>query len=456
MYEMSLLPGLVAHSPIYQSTISQSAIIDLETRYTSGVYPKRPLAIVRGQGAHVWDADGNEYIDCVGGQGAANLGHAHPAIVKAVSEQAARLISCPEIFYNDQRARLLARLVEVAPVGLERAFLCNSGAEAIEAALKFARLSTGRAGVVAAMRGFHGRTMGALSATWSPQYREPFEPLLPGFSHVPFNDLAALERAVGAGTAAVLLEAVQGEGGVHPAHPEFLLGAQALCRERGALLIVDEIQTGYGRTGRLFACQHYGIEPDLLAVAKSMAGGLPMGACLIGPRVGPIRPMTHGSTFGGNPLACAAALATLDVMQRTSPPGPLSFDQAQDKSYEERGRAAPLPSPGEPVLSSSKEGLGVGVGETLPERAARLGDYLLDRLRRIESPLIREVRGLGLMVGVELKVKVTPILQALQALGVLALPAGGTVLRLLPPLVIEQADLERVVTVIEKVLAPDR
>jgi len=387
--------------------MDQQTIMALEAAHTSGVYSKRPLAIVRGQGARVWDADGNEYIDCVGGQGSANLGHAHPAVVAAVQHQAETLITCPEIFYNDQRAQLLERLVAVAPGDLNRAFLCNSGAEAVEAAIKFARVSTGRTGIVATMRGFHGRTMGALSATWSRTYRQPFEPLVPGFSHVPFNDLAALDRAVGATTAAVLLEAVQGEGGVHPAEPEFLHGAQALCRERGALLIMDEVQTGYGRTGKLFASQHYGIEPDLMAVAKSMAGGVPMGACLLGPRVGELPKHVHGSTFGGNPLACAAALATLEVMIR----------------------------------------------DDLPGRASRLGSWLLEQLQGLDSPLIREVRGVGLMVGVELRGKVTPILKGLQARGVLALPAGGTVLRLLPPLVIEQSDLERVVAAIAETLA---
>ncbi len=401
--------------PIYQPT--NLPIYQLESARTSGVYPKRPLAIVRGEAARVWDASGREYIDCVGGQGAANLGHAHPAIVAAVSRQAATLISCPEIFYNDRRAELLDRLAALAPTGAQetRIFLCNSGAEANEAALKFARLSTGRPGIVAAVRSFHGRTFGALSATGNKEYRQPFEPLVPGFSHVPYNDSAALEAAVGDDTAAVILEVVQGEGGVHPATADYLARAQALCRARGALLILDEVQTGYGRTGKLFACQHYGLQPDLMTIAKSMAGGLPMGACLIGPAVQGIKPLTHGSTFGGNPLACAAALATLEVMTQRD-----------------------------------------AAGETLPERAARLGSYLLGRLRRIESPLIREVRGLGLMVGVDLRVKVTPILQKLQEMGVLALPAGATVLRLLPPLVIAQDDLDRVVEAIERALSDDK
>lgn len=385
------------------------AIIDLETRYTSGVYSKRPLTIVRGEGARVWDADGNEYIDCVGGQGAANLGHAHPAVVGAIARQAGLLISCPEIFHNDQRALLLERLVGVAPDGLSRAFLCNSGAEAIEAAIKFARASTGRTGIVAAMRGFHGRTMGALSATANRRYQEPFAPLVPGFSHVPYNDLAALDGAVTDETAAVLLEVVQGEGGVHPADPEYLAGARALCSERGALLILDEVQTGFGRTGRMFACQHVGVIPDLMTAAKSLAGGMPMGACLIGERLGSMRGVSHGTTFGGNPLSCAAALATLDTL----------------------------------------------VQDDLPSRAARLGTHLLARINALDAPIIRGVRGLGLMVGIELKVKVTPILKRLQELGVLALPAGATVLRLLPPLVIEQDDLDRVVDAISLALAGD-
>jgi len=390
----------------------QSEMVRSEVAHTSGVYPKRPLAIVRGEGARVWDDEGREYIDCVGGQGAANLGHAHPAIVAALSEQAARLISCPEIFYNDRRAELLARLTEVAPEGLDRAFLCNSGTEAVEAALKFARLATGRTGVVAAMRGFHGRTMGALSATWHRDYRTPFEPLVPGFSHIPYNDLGALEQAVTDDTAAVLLEPVQGEGGVHPAAPGYLASAAELCRERGALLILDEVQTGFGRTGRLFACEHDGVTPDLLAVAKSMAGGVPMGACLIGPRVGRLAPLSHGSTFGGNPLACAAGLATLDMLTRVDPL----------------------------------------TGETLPQRAARLGGWLVDAIRSLDAPSVREVRGRGLLVGVELRSKVTPVLQQLQALGVLALPAGMTVLRLLPPLVITEDELARVVDALREVL----
>jgi acetylornithine/LysW-gamma-L-lysine aminotransferase len=383
-------------------TLDTAAIKSLEDQYTSGVYTKRPVVIVRGLGAHLWDSDGKEYIDCAGGQGTANLGHANPAVAKAIAEQAQTLISCPEMFYNDRRAALEERLVSLT--GMGRVFLCNSGAEAVEASLKFARLFTGRTQVVATMRGFHGRTMGALSATWEKKYREPFEPLIPGFSHIAYNDKEALNAAVTDQTAAVILEVVQGEGGVRPGDPAFLRLAQDLCHQRGALFIIDEVQTGFGRTGKLFAHQHYGLEPDLLCLAKSIAGGLPMGAALIHTRLGALPQAAHGSTFGGNPLACAASLAALDYIEENH----------------------------------------------LSERAAELGEWFKGALERIESPHIREVRGLGLIVGIELKQKVTPFLQELMAQGVMALPAGLTVMRFLPPLVISKEDLG---IVVEKVTA---
>jgi acetylornithine/LysW-gamma-L-lysine aminotransferase len=359
---------------------------------------------VRGQGARVWDESGQEYIDCVGGHGVSLVGHCHPAITEAISRQAAQMVTCPGIFYNDKRALLLARLAELT--GLQRAFLCNSGTEAVEGAFKFARLSTGRTGIVATMRGFHGRTMGALSATWNKKYREPFMPLVPGFTHVPYDKIERMEEAVTEETAAVIVEVVQGEGGVRPGSGDYLRALRALCDERGALLIVDEVQTGFGRTGKLFAYQHHDVLPDILCLAKGMAGGIPMGAIVLGTKVTGIHSGVHGSTFGGNPLACAAALATIDVI----------------------------------------------VGEDLPAQATAKGDYLRGRLERIEAPVIREVRGLGLMVGVELKTRARAYLEALIERGVLALPAGPTVLRLLPPLTISQQDLETVAEAVEAVL----
>ena len=386
-----------------------SGVMDIEQAHASGVTAKRDLVIVRGEGARVWDDQGRSYIDCVGGHGVASVGHANPAVVEAISRQAATLITLSDAFYNDVRSHLLDKLASIAPEGLNKAFLGNSGAEAVEAALKLARLSTGRTGVVAAMRGFHGRTMGALSVTWEPNYRKPFEPLIPGFKHVPYNNLDAMREAVGDETAAVILEVVQGEGGVHPADPDYLHGVRQLCDETGALLILDEVQTGFGRTGRMFACEHYGVMPDLLCLAKAIAGGVPMGAVLFGDSIQNIRPGVHGTTFGGNPLACAAAEAAIGYM-----------------------------------LEHYRAG-----------QAARKGRWAMERLRRIESPLIRGVRGMGLLIGVDLRKRVTPYLRALMAEGVLALPAGSTVLRILPPLVIEDEDLAIVCDTIEKVLTTD-
>jgi len=383
-------------------------IIETEQRYTSGVYPKREVAIVRGLGTRMWDDEGREYLDCTSGQGVANLGHCHPAVARALAEQSQRLITCPEIFYNDQRAKLLKRLAELTPEGLERFFLCNSGAEAIEGALKLARLSTKRTGIVATMRGFHGRTMGALSATWNKKYRKPFAPLVPDYKHVPFNKLAKMEAVIDDNTAAVLVEIVQGEGGVRPGDADYFQGLRDLCHERGALLVIDEVQTGFGRTGRWFASEHMGIVPDIMALGKAIAGGYPMGAVALGPRVNKLAKGTHGSTFGGNPLACAASLAALDA-------------------YEQEG---------------------------LIEHSAKEGAYLLTRLQEsLKTPLVRGIRGLGLMIGIELKIRVTPILRALMERGVLALPAGPTVLRLLPPLVITREELDRAVDAIAESLA---
>jgi len=376
------------------SAVAATDWAGLQRRYELDVYGKRGPTLVRGEGATVWDDSGRAYIDCVGGQGAANLGHANPRVVAAIQRQAGRLISCPGMFYNDVKARYLEKLLRAAPRGLARAFLCNSGAEAVEAALKFARLATGRSGVVAVKRGFHGRTFGALSATHNPKYTDDFGPLVPGFAHVRLNDVEALRAAVSAETAAVIVEIVQGEGGVRPASPAFLRAARALCDRHGALLIVDEIQTGFGRTGALFACDRVNLRPDLLCLAKSIAGGAPMGATLVNARVD-IPVGKHGSTFGGNPLACAAAEAALDEL----------------------------------------------IERDLPGQGLAKGEALMARIRAADLSAVRETRGMGLMIGIELKSRVRPVLERLMDAGVLALPAGATVLRLLPPLVIAPEEL---------------
>src|SRR5690349_1599074 len=294
--------------------------IEIENRHTSGVYAKQTLTIVRGQGASLFDPDGVEYLDCASGHGVANLGHAHPKIAEALYKQASTLITLFESFPNDQRAVLMKKITSLIE-GLDRVFLCNSGTESVEAAFKFARLSTGRKNIVAAMRAFHGRTYGSLSATFNKKYRDGFEPLVPGFSHVAYNNIEVLDKAINEETAAVILEVVQGEGGVYPASAEYIRAARQICDERGALLIVDEIQTGFGRTGKLFAIQHFGVTPDMLTCAKSLAGGVPIGAVLIGRKIKNLTPGVHGSTFGGNPLSCAAANAALDVMKEEGLPG---------------------------------------------------------------------------------------------------------------------------------------
>lgn len=380
-------------------------IYETELAFGAGVYAKQPLTIVRGSGATLWDENGVSYLDCTSGHGVANFGHAHPKIVQAIADQANTLVTLFETFPNNRRAALMEKILSLAP-GLERVFFCNSGTESIEAAFKFARLSSGKTEIIAAMRGFHGRTFGSLSATWNKTYREPFMPLVPGFKHVPYNNPEALAGAISDQTAAVVLECIQGEGGVFPADAEYLSAVRALCSEHGALLIIDEVQTGFGRTGVVFAYQNFGILPDLVCCAKSLAGGLPMGAVLIGPAVKNLTPGVHGSTFGGNPLACAAALAALQLLEE----------------------------------------------EDLPQKAKEKGEFLMARIRQIESPLIRDVRGMGLMIGVELKQKAAPYLKALQQKQVLALNAGMTVIRLLPPLVITYPELERLIAALAEVL----
>ncbi len=378
---------------------------DIERRWALEVFPKRDITLVRGKGAEVWDDEGRRYIDCVAGIGVASVGHANEAVADALAEQARMLVTCPGIFYNDARARLLEKLASIAPEGLTRGFLCNSGAESVEAAIKFARLTTGRAGVVSAMRGFHGRTLGALSATHKAAYREGFGPLVPGFSFVPFNNAEKLRAAVGDETAAVLIEPVQGEGGIRPASAEFLRAAREVCDETGALLVFDEIQTGFCRTGRMFACEHHGVFPDIICLAKAIAGGVPTGAVMANDRVR-LPPGKHGTTFGGNPLVCAAALAAIEFMQ----------------------------------------------AERLAERAEALGARFRERFEPRMPARVRALRQIGLMIGVELRERCRSYINALGDAGVLTLPAGTTVIRLLPPLVITEPELDEVVEVLLRVL----
>lgn len=383
----------------------------MEEQYAGGTTARRgDVVMARGEGCWLWDVDGKRYLDMTSGQGVAMLGHCHPVPTRAIAEQAGRLVTCPNFFYNDVRAQFVSKLAGVLPDHVPYVFLSNSGAEAIDGAIKFARLATGRTGIVATMRSFHGRTIGALSLTWEPKYRKPFAPLL-DVTHVPFNNVERLDAAVDENTAMVVVEPVQGEGGVNIGSPEFMQAAQRLCRERGALLVVDEIQTGFGRTGRWFGHEHFDLQPDIICMAKGIGGGFPMGAIAY---TGAVRealyPGAHGTTFGGNPLACAAGLAAIEV-------------------YEQEG---------------------------LIDRADGMGRLLMDRLDEAlrDKPVVREVRGLGLMIGIELRERVGAHLRALmEDHGVLALPAGKNVLRLLPPLVISEDEVEIAVQAIADVLA---
>ena len=378
----------------------------LEHEFGLPLQPKRDLVAVRGKGALLYDENGEEYIDFAAGIAVASLGHCHPKLVAAIQQQAATLITCPNIMFNDVRSKLLKKLVEVSPASLTRAYLCNSGAESVEAALKFARLHTGRTNFVTAMRGFHGRTMGAVSATYTPKYREAFQPLIPGFDYVPFNKIEKLDATVDDDTAAVMIELVQGEGGVNLAQADYVAATRELCSERGALLIIDEIQTGFCRTGKFFACDHVDLQPDMLCVAKAMGGGVPIGATLLNADI-KVEPGLHGTTFGGNPLACAAALAAIDVYQ----------------------------------------------SDGLAQRAAEMGDYFEQQLNVADLSQVRALRRLGLMIGIELKQKVQDKLAQLLEHRIIALPAGPNVIRMLPPLIVEKEQIDRVTATLREILA---
>jgi len=372
---------------------------------------ERDLTIVSGKGVRLQDSAGRSYLDFAAGIGVNGLGHGDRAVLAAIRDQSRRLVHASNLYHSEPGSALAARLSALFP---SRVFLCNSGTEAVEAAIKFARRlgrAEGRTELLAFEGSFHGRTMGALSLTWKATYREPFEPLVPGMGFSPWGDLEAAGGRIGRGTAAVVVEPVQGEGGVRPAPDGFLAGLAGLCRERGALLIADEIQCGLGRTGRLFAHQRHGFTPDMVTLAKPLGGGLPLGAVLLREDLaGRLSVGDHGSTFGGNPVACAAALAVLDR------------------------------------LTSE------GFLESVEKKGATLARGLRAVARR-HPGAIAEVRGLGLMMGVELRAAAAPVLKALAARGVLATRAGDRVLRLLPPLVVKPAEIREFLDALEAVLA---
>ena len=382
--------------------MNEKEIMDIETKVMAQTFAKRDLTITKGKGALVWDINGNEYIDCTGSYGVAVVGHCHPKVVAAVQKQVETLIACHASFYNDARSELLQKLINIAPKGMDRVFLSNSGAESVECALKLARKKSGKTEIIAMMGAFHGKTMGALSATWKKKYRAPFMPLVPGFKHVPANNLEKIKETITDKTAAIIVEPVRGEGGILMNSDDFLPGLREICDDKNVLLIFDEVQTGFGRTGKVFACEHWNVVPDIMCLAKSVAGGLPMAATFAKDEVmSAFNKGEHSSTFSGNPLVCAAASAAIDVLNE----------------------------------------------EKLADRAATLGSYFKSKLEQLAQKhnIVREVRGLGLMIGMEMRFDVYNILMDCMNNGVLVLDAGRNVVRFLPPLVIEKDQINKVV-----------
>ncbi|MDR7556161.1 MAG: acetylornithine transaminase [Armatimonadota bacterium] len=386
-------------------------VLELSRRYLLPTYRRAPVAFASGQGVWLEDLEGRRYLDFVGGIAVSALGHNHPALVAALCAQAARVIHVSNLFHIAEQARLAQWLVEHSCA--DRAWFCNSGAEANEAAIKLARKwgrqdGRGRYEIIVAQQSFHGRTMGTLAATMQPKYQEPFAPLLPGFVAVPFNDPDALPAATTERTVAVMLEPVQGESGVVPADPGYLQAVREWCTANDLLLILDEVQTGMGRTGTLFAYEQYGIEPDVLTLAKGLGGGVPIGALLVKERYAALGPGDHGSTFGGNPLACAAALAVARTI----------------------------------------------VAEGLPVRAGAMGRYFAAGLQRlVDRGLARAVRGRGLLLALDLAVEAGPVVDACRAAGLLVNAVQAKTLRFAPPLIVGEEEIDQALAILERVLA---
>lgn len=366
------------------------------------LHADRGISLERGEGCYLWDTEGRRYLDLMTNYGVNLLGHAHPQVTEAVQRQAATLSNAHQSFDSPARQEFLDTLAGFLPPALSRISFANSGAEAVEAALKYTRVATGRIGIIATHRAYHGRTFGALSATADEKYRLPFMPMLDGTRHVPYDNLAALEQAMDESIAAVIIEPIQGEGGIRVPTDGYLRGIRELCDAHGALLILDEIQTGF-RTGAPFGFTREEIVPDILCLSKSIANGLPVGVTVVTEAVSEKVPKgSHGGTFSGNPLVCAAATATLNVLADAS----------------------------------------------LHARAAAMGSRFIERVRGLNLPQIRDVRGRGLMLAVELKKPATPVIKAMQERGVLVLPAGGTVIRFLPSILIEETQLDQGIEVL--------
>ena len=383
-----------------------------EDQFMGNLYQRFPVTIEKGKGSHVWDVDGKEYIDCMGGYGVALVGHQNERVVKAIKEQVDKIITVHSSLYNKTREEFLKTLIGLAPKNLTQVHLNNSGAEAVEAAIKFARKFTGKKGMVAMKGSYHGKSFGALSLTFNPKYKKAFQPLVEKVSFASYGDIESLREVVDEDTGFVILEPIQGESGIIVPPENFLQDVRKLCDEKGILLIFDEIQSGLGRTGRLWACEHWNTSPDIMCLAKGIAGGVPMGATLVRPDIlALITKGEHSSTFGGNPLSCAAGTAAL-------------------KALTEDG---------------------------LVENSEKMGKIFRDGLEKLKEkhPIIREIRGKGLMIGVEIKFEVRDILMNLIKDGVLMLYSGRNILRILPPLVITEEDITKVLQSLDSVLSEE-
>ena len=377
---------------------------EIEDQQLIPLYAKRGISLERGEGVWVYDEQGKKYLDLMTGYGPNILGHAHPAVTRAISEQAGKLLSCHHSFYNQQRGALTEKLVSIinaigTGISLNRIFYNNSGAESVEAAIKFARVASGKSGMIATKMAYHGRTFGALAATGSDKYRTPYAPMLESFVHVPYEDIGAMEAAITPDIGAVILEPIQGESGIRLPYPKYLQEVRALCDRHGLLLILDEVQTGF-RTGSWFAFQQSGMMPDILCISKALASGLPAGVTAVTEAVSQKIPKgTHGNTFGGNPLICAASLATIEAIER----------------------------------------------DDLNTQARETGAYFLAQLKNLTNRNIREARGQGLMIALELKDKCTPYVKKLQDEGILVIPTGSNTIRFLPALIIEREHIDLVI-----------
>ena len=393
-------------------------LIEWTDRYLMTTAKRFPLALVRGEGARVWDSEGKEYLDFTGGIAVTALGHSHPKVVGTMREQAATLLHVSNLFHIPQQTHLAKLLCDHSFA--DRVFFSNSGAEANETAIKLTRKwakehgASDRGDIITMRGGFHGRTLATVTATAQEKYQHGYEPLPGGFKYVAFNDLRAVERAIDSRTAGVLVEPIQGEGGVNIPDESYLPGLRKLCDEAGILLVFDEIQTGMGRTGKLWCYEHAGVSPDVMTLAKALANGVPIGATLATENVARVfTPGTHGSTFGGNPFATAVGLTVFSTL----------------------------------------------VEERLPERAARMGRLLSDRLESVRSKrpnAVKEVRGKGLLIGVDLSVPVGDVLSACRERGLLVLTAGDNALRLAPPLIVDEASVDRAAEIVERALGDVR